>query len=110
MSVQGRSEVAGTLRERVRQELPGPRDAAGAPGAVQEGRAAWAEVRPERPVVVTLGDGLGRRERFTLRMRRGSGFQVGDRLRWRDRRLEVVARVEDPRTPGLLLLTAEVRP
>lgn len=103
------SEFAGTLRERIVVEKPvSARTASGLqqPGWEPIARCLAAIV-PDGIGALSEAQALSALPRFRVIMRRRGDVTVGQRIKWKERRMLVMQRVDDPRLPHRMLLRCE---
>lgn len=103
------SEFAGTLRERIAIEQLAPVRTAS--GLQQE---EWVPVARCLAAIVAEAPGgeaeamaLSSAPRFRVTIRARDGVGVGQRLIWRERRMLVKQRIDDPRSPDRIVLRCE---
>ena len=103
------SEFAGTLKERIVIERPGPsRTASGLP------QPGWEPVARCLAAIVAEGAGseaeaqaLSAMPRYQVTIRQREGIAVGQRVSWGRRALFVRQRIDDPKLPDRILLRCE---
>lgn len=103
------SEFAGTLRERIVVERPVSTRTAG--GIQQPG---WEPVARCLAAIVPDGVGapseahaLSAMPRFRVILRSREDVTVGQRIQWKQRRMLVTQRIDDPRLPDRMMLRCE---
>lgn len=102
-------EFAGSLRERVTIEaLTGERNALGAQLPEYHVVArCLAAVFPEGVGAEAEGQALSAMARFRVVIRVREGIEVGQRLRWRERLMNIRQRIDDPALPDRITLRCE---
>lgn len=103
------SEFAGRLRERIVIERRiSERSAIGVQQAGWETVArCLAAIEPEGVGAEREGMALSAMGRFRVTIRWRGGVAVGQRIRWKDRWLQVRQRRDDPRKPDRIVMSCE---
>ena len=103
------SEFAGTLRERIIVERPiSARTASGIQQSGWEPVArCLAAIVPDGAGALSEAHALSAMPRFRVILRSRENVTVGQRIQWKERRMLVTQRIDDPRLPDRMLLRCE---